>query len=140
MDFIIANTFQLTPKHPQWNIDFISFFFRGFDALSIDLTQFGIPKPPQCVFEENVNRNLKVLDWQNEHSCVDLILSKRVNCICDYVDSFEEPNIICLRSGVLTEYDAVVLCTGYCNGLDKMFDDSLYDKLFEERNQPKQMD
>ena len=100
MDIVMANTFKLTPKHPKWNIDAISYIFGSFDSLSIDLTEFGIPKPSKCVFKENVSGNLQVLDWDNDESCVDLIKSKRINCIYDAVDRFDKPNIIHLRKKV----------------------------------------
>ncbi len=112
----MANVFTLTPTHWLWNVNVISYIFCGLDILSIDLTEYGIPKPKDSVFKSNVFGNLF------EH---------RINCLYDWVIGFDEPNIV--KIGNRNNYnDSVTLATGYKHGLDKIFNDKLYGKLFEE--------
>eukprot|EP01084_Bolivina_argentea_P106116 190003_1 len=135
VDIIFANSFYLTPKHSHWYPNAISHVFFILDMLSIDLSQYGIPKPTENVFKCNVRGNLQVMDWEDDHSCIDLIKSGRITCICDFVTGFETPNLITLKNSqikILKGYDSVVLCTGYGHGLEHVFDKKLYDELFEQ--------
>lgn len=137
MDIIQSHAFKLTPKHPKWDIDKLSSMHGDMDRLSVDLEEFGIKKPKQTVFKENVGGNLCVLDWIGNDSCVKLIRERRVNYICDEVVRFDAPNLIELgrRNGtdkILKNYDAVILCTGYSHGLQDIFDKKLFEKYFEE--------
>eukprot|EP00483_Globobulimina_turgida_P000948 UN00950 len=135
MDIIMSNVFAFTPKHQKWNryFDLIAYGLSELDNLSIDLSEYGIPKPKDKVFKCNVSGNLQVLDWDGKDSCVDLIISGRINCIYDLVVGFDKPNLIQIGNNkILNEYDSVILCTGYSHGLKRVFNKKLYDILFEQ--------
>lgn len=136
MDIMQSRMFKVTPKHPKWNVDKFNGGHADLDKLSLDLSEYGIPKPGKPVFEENLSGNLLVLDWEDNNSCVRLIRERRVDYICDEVMQFAAPNNIELKSGkVLEDYDAVILCTGYKHGLEEIFVKELFDKYFEKSEQ-----
>ena len=100
------------------------------DEHSLDLQEFGIKKPDDSVGKEAHKGNLPAADWDN--GAVPLIRTGEINIITKRVKEFKADGIIVLESNqLLSDYDDVILCTGYYHGLDLIFDSKLYNKLFD---------
>lgn len=136
IDMMLPSQFMITPRHEKWDTEKQKnmYFSRVMDEISLDLTKYGFPKPEKGVFEDVfLNLNIQVFDWEYENSCAEYIRTGRVEYIQDEVTGFDKENVIKLKKNEkLTDYDAVILATGFYHGLDKIFNDKLYDKLFYE--------
>ena len=98
------------------------------DKMSVDLSKYGIIKPELSNTEETVNGNYEVIDI----GFIPLLEKGRVNVINKGgVKGFDGDKIMMENGEILKEkYDVVVLCTGFQHGLEKLFDDKIFNKYF----------
>jgi len=118
---------KLTKKNPKWR----TFVDRGkadADAMSVDLSNYGIIKPKLSNTEETAEGNYEVIDI----GFIPLLKQGRVSVINKGgVKHFDGENVVMENGETLAEkYHVVVLCTGFEHGLEKLFDDDIFHEYF----------